>query len=201
MGIIPQYAHRKGIIEIMALITQTELENRLGRTLSSDEASSFAVINQTVQAYTERMLGTKVESVSPTTRYYDGGVQNLEIDPCTQITIVSYVDEAQATESQVLDTDYAKEPINRAVKTWLRSRWGTFNTGINNVAVTAKFSIYDDADTLAIVKNAMLEMLTEILDSKESVSSESIEGYSVTFDRLSQTTGAKALKTVRQGII
>lgn len=185
----------------MALITKSQVESRLGRSLSTDEANSFDIINQTVQAYVERMLGSKVESVSATTRYYDGGVVNLEIDPCTAITSVKYVDDSQATESTLLSTDYTAEPINRTLKTMLRGRYSRFNRGFNNVAVTAKFSIYDDADSLVIVKNAILDTLTEIIDGKENISSESIEGYSVSFDKLEQSVAMQALQTIRQGII
>jgi hypothetical protein len=185
----------------MALITQSELEKRIGRTLSADEVQSFAVINNSLQAYVERMIGSKVESVSPSTRYYDGGVQHLEIDPCVNITEVKYVDDSQATESVLLTTDYTLEPINRNVKTMLRRNYARFNYGMNNVAVTAKFSIYDDTDTLNIVKNAMLDVLSDIMENKEDVKRESIEGYSVDFDTMQKSTALKALDTIRQGII
>lgn len=191
----------RGIIKQMALITQTEVESRLGRQLTTDEANSFAIINLSAQTYVERMLGSSVESVSPTTRYYDGGMQYLEIDPGTEITNVEYVDESSQTESTVLSTDFTAEPINRTLKTLIRGRYGRFDWGINNVAVTAKFSIYDDAQTLSIVKNALLDMLVQIIDGKEIVSSESIEGYSVSFNNMTPTIATKALATIRQGII
>lgn len=201
VGIIPQNAHKRGIIKQMALITQTQVESRLGRQLTTDEANSFDIINQSAQTYVERMLGSSVESVSPSTRYYDGGVQYLEIDPCTAITDVKYVDASQVTESTLLATDYTTEPVNRTLKTLIRARYNRFNWGINNVAVTAKFSVYDDSQTLSIVKNALLDMLVQVIDGKESVSSESIEGYSVSFDKLTPTVATKALETIRQGII
>ena len=61
----------------MALISQSEVEARLGRSLTAEEASSFTSINNALQAYVERMIGSSVESVAASTRYYDGGVQHL----------------------------------------------------------------------------------------------------------------------------
>ena len=71
----------------MALITQADIEARLGRSLTADESSSFTLINLALQAHIERMIGSSIESVSPTTRYYDGGVQHLAlyIDHRTQV--------------------------------------------------------------------------------------------------------------------
>ena len=185
----------------MALVSQSDLEKRLGRQLTTDEAQSFAVINNTIQQYVERKIGSSVESVSPSTRYYDGGVQNLEIDPCTELTTVAYVDDEFNVESTLLASDFTKEPVNRTVKTMIRRNYARFNYGMNNVAVTAKFSIYDDAGTRDIVKNAILDMLTSVIDNKEGVKSESIEGYSVNFETMQKTTAMKALDTIIQGII
>jgi hypothetical protein len=185
----------------MALITQTELENKLGRSLTADEIANFAIMNVAVQSYVERMLGTSVETETPATRYYDGGLQNLEIDPCMAITAVGYVDAYNNPQYVLATNEYTIEPNTRAVKTMVRNRWGKFASGMNNVAITATFSIYDDPDTLAIVKNAMLDILDQVIENKESVTQESIEGYSVNYGSLNQTASMKALGTIIQGII
>lgn len=185
----------------MALITKTDLENRLGRTLTATESSAFTIINDSAQALVERILNTEVESVSPSTRYYDGGVQYLEIDPCTDLTAVCYVDDDQNVIDTISSSEYTLDPNIRAVKTMIRYRVGRFPRGFNNIAVTAKFSIYDDADTLAIVKNALLDILTQTIENKENITSESIEGYSVSYGELKETSSIKALNTISQGII
>jgi hypothetical protein len=166
----------------MALLSSTDLEAKLGRNLTADELTAFTLLNAALQSQVERLIGSSIESVSASTRYYDGGVQHLKIDPCTAITAVKYVDDETAVEFTFLDSDITKEPVNKTLKTMLRNRDGRFNLGMNNVSVTAKFSIYDDTATLNIVKNAMLDALSAEIDSSDNIKSESIEGYSVTFE-------------------
>lgn len=163
------------------LISQSDLEARLGRSLTAEEVSAFTVINASLQARVEKIIGSDVESVSASSRYYDGGVQHLSIDPCTDITAVALVDDDQVVTDTYDTTDYTKEPINRTLKTYLRYRPGKFYTGINNIKVTAKFSIYDDTDTLNIVKDAMLDALEAEVQNNSNVKKESIEGYSIEY--------------------
>lgn len=172
----------------MALISQSDLEARLQRSLTAEEATAFTIINSAVQAYVEKLIGSSVESKTATTRYFDGGVQHRRIDPCTDITAVAYVDDDQVVYSTFDTTDYTKEPINRTLKTMLRNRAGRFAVGINNVAVTAKFSIYGDTDVLNIVKDAILSALEGEINNNSNIKAESIEGYSITY----ASTEAKA---------
>lgn len=165
----------------MALISQADVEARLGRSLTAEEASSFTGINNALQSYVEKMIGSSVESVSSSTRYYDGGVQHLPIDPCTTITNLKYVND-DATLDYTFDVDdYTKEPVNRTLKTMIRNRDGKFVTGINNVAVTAKFSIYEDTGILNIVKDAMISAIANEVANNTNVKRESIEGYSIEY--------------------
>lgn len=184
----------------MALISSTELEQRIGRSLTSDEASSFTLLNNALQAIVEKMIGSSVESVSPSTRYYDGGVQHLAIDPCTSVTALTYVYDDQVVESTFDTTDYTVEPVNKTLKTMLRNRSGKFWDGINNVAVTAKFSIYEDTTTLNIVKSALLESLVSELSNTDNVQRESIEGYSIEYMTSETKDNLSAIKFLFPGI-
>lgn len=185
----------------MALVSQSDLEKRLGRALTADEVSSFSTINTATQTYIENMLSTGVESVTATTRYYDGGVLHLPLNPCTGVTAVKYVDEYNNVVYTFNTSEYTLEPVNLALKHMIRNRYAKFNKGMNNVAVTAKFSIYDDVPTREVVKNAILDILTQVIDGKENITSESIEGYSVNFSNLTKTYAIQALDTLVQRII
>lgn len=178
----------------MALISQAELEARIGRPLTSEEASAYPLINAANQTYVERMIGSSVESVTPVTRYYDGGVQHLRIDPCTSITAVTWVDDDQVVNSTFDTTDYTKEPINQTLKTMIRYRPGRFMRGMNNIAITAKFSIYEDTGTLNIVKDALLSALESEIDNSGDIQKESIEGYSVEFAKTETKAALNKLK-------
>jgi len=165
----------------MALITQSDIEARLGRSLTAEETTTFTIVNNALQSKVEQMIGSDVESVSETTRYYDGGVQHLPINPCTNITSVKLVDDDQVATDTYDTTDYTTEPINKTLKTMLRHRSGAFSIGINNIAVAAKFSIYGDTDTLNIVKDAMINALVSEVNNSDNIKRESIEGYSIEY--------------------
>jgi hypothetical protein len=165
----------------MALITQSDIEARLGRSLTAEETTTFTIVNNALQSKVEQMIGSDVESVSETTRYYDGGVQHLPINPCTNITSVKLVDDDQVATDTYDTTDYTTEPINKTLKTMLRHRSGAFYTGINNIAVAAKFSIYGDTDVLNIVKDALINALVSEVNNSDNIKRESIEGYSIEY--------------------
>lgn len=165
----------------MALISQTEIEYRLGRGLSSDEQSDFSLLNSANQSYVEKMINSKLETAEETTRYYDGGKQHIPIDPCTDITSVKYVDEDFNTTETIDTSYYEEEPINQTLKTYLRNRYGRFVNGVNTIAVTAKFSIAGDSDMQAVIKDMLLNVLVSQLSDTKNKKRESIEGYSVEF--------------------
>lgn len=163
------------------LISQSDLEARLGRSLSTNEVSTFAIINPAMQRSVERLIGSSIENVSETTRRYDGGLTNLPIDPCTDVTSVKVIDEDDNLVELVDTSDYTLEPVNRTLKTMVRYRWGKFPRGFNVIQVAAKFSIYGDSELLAIVKNALLDMLASEINRSDNIKRESIEGYSIEY--------------------
>jgi len=165
----------------MALIAQAELEQRLNRSLTANEVALFPLVNAALQNYVEEMIGSSLEPVSPTLRYYDGGVQHLAIDPCSNITEVTYRDENQLVDDTIDPDDYTTYPANKTIKTQITARFGRFVKGYNNIGVTAKFSIADDTKTIAIIKRSLLEMLAAEIESNDNIARESIEGYSVEY--------------------
>lgn len=128
------------------------------------------------------MIGSSVEAVSATSRYFDGGVQHLAINPCTDISAVEQVDDDYTLIYTYDTSDYVTDPVNRTAKTMLRHRnTSGFATGINNIKVTAKFSIYGDSGILSIVKSALIDAMTIELQNSDNIKRESIEGYSVEY--------------------
>ena len=63
----------------------------------------------------------------------------------------------------------------------LRLRDDRFWRSMNNIQVTAKFSIYEASDVLAVVREAMIDALASELTSTVNIKRESIEGYSVEY--------------------
>ena len=178
----------------MALIAQSDLEARIGRALTAEEASSFTVINAALQAYVEKLIGSSVEAANASSRYYDGGVQHLSVDPCTDISRIDLVDDDYNAVYEYDTSDYTTDPVNQTLKTMLRHRSGCWVTGINNIKVTAKFSTYGDTSTTNIIKDALLDALASEIQNSNNIQKESIEGYSVEY---ASTEAKSALNKIR----
>lgn len=178
----------------MALVSQSELEARLGRSLTAEEVSAFSLLNSAIQTEIEKIIGSSVEEEQEATRYYDGGLQHLKIDPCIDITAVKQYDEDQSVIYTYDTSDYTKEPVNHTLKTMIRYRHGKFYQGMNIIGVTAKFSIYGDLDTRIIIKDAIISSLASEIDNSGNILKESIEGYSVEF---ATTETKNALSRIR----
>ena len=161
------------------LVSQADVEARLGRSLSTEEATAFTAINNSIEAYVKKIIGSGLETATETTRYYDGGNQFLKIDPCTDITSVGLYDDDQSLVETFDTSDYVKEPINQTLKTMITSRYGKLYDGFANIGVTAKFSIADDTEIVSMVKNNMIDALVSEIDNSDQIIKESIEGYSI----------------------
>lgn len=183
----------------MGLIKQADLEARIGRNLTTEEESVFTTINSAVQSELERYLNVSVEEVSATSRYFDSGMQHLSIDLCTNVSSVQEVDD-DLTVVQTLDsTDYQVEPANKTLKTYIRFRNSGQPRGINNIKVTAKFSVYSDSEALNIVRGVLLDMLAKKISSesiKGEITKESIEGYSVEFAKYNDLNKLKSFSVL-----
>jgi hypothetical protein len=182
------------------LIVKADVEARIGRSLTASEETSFNIVNAATQAYVERMIGSDVEEATATPRSYDGGVQHLSIDPCTDIASVVIVDEFGNTIETLDSDDYTLEPINRTLKTMVRFRYGKAIRGFNFVKVTAKYSIYGDSDILAIVKDAMISALESEVTNTDNVKRESIEGYSIEYANEQTKDALDKLKFIFPGV-
>lgn len=179
----------------MAIISQADIQARLGRSLSTEEDYAFDIVYDALKNYIESIIGSSIDLVDPETRYYDGGVHFLSIDPCTDITAVTYTDADYNIDSTFEDNEYSAEPKNRTLKTMIRPRYGRFTRGMNNVAVTATFSIAGDERMLAVVKDAMLTGLEVEIANTNNITRESIEGYTVEFAEPQTKSALDRLRT------
>lgn len=161
--------------------TQADVEAYLKRVLSTSESQSFSLMLAAVQTYIDNETGNSFGDVSATTRYYNGGSEIIDIDPCTNVTAVKLVDSDLALVYTYTEhEEFELYPLNQTYKTYIRNRYDKFPLGLSRIAVTAKFSggeVPDDIKFVATVMTASL--ITEGMNGK--LASESIEGYSKTF--------------------
>lgn len=176
----------------MAYTTSTLIGNYLQRTLTADETSYLVILIPAIKLWIDKHLGTTFDTTTASTRYYDGGYQSLDIDPCHTITAVSELN-SDGTISYAYDLvttpDVVYEPANETVKREIRKRYGHFPSGKQNIAVTAVFSEYDTTGSVVPedIQNVATIMAGEVLNqgslgSSGAVASESVEGHSVTYD-------------------
>lgn len=174
----------------MAYTTQTLIENYLQRTMTANEIGFLAILIPAVKLWIDRKLNTTFDSASASTRYYDGGVKNLDIDPCYDITEIKAINDDNS-DSYLYDLtttpEVVFEPVNETIKREARKRNGKFPSGIKRIALTAKFSEYDggvpaDIQSAATILAAEVLNQGKIASSGGNVASESLEGHSINYD-------------------
>lgn len=179
----------------MAYTTQAQIEQYLQRTLTANEVSFLTTLLPAIKTWIDKKLNSNFDTASETTRYYDGGNQNLDIDPCNTITAVSSLnDDGTTGYAYDLTTtpEVLYEPRNETVKRELRKRGGKFPHGIQNIAVTALFTEYDgavpqDIQTIATILASGVINQGKNASSGGNIASESLEGHSVTYDTSDNT--------------
>lgn len=177
----------------MAYTSSTLIENYLQRTLNANETALLAILIPAIKVWLDRKLNSTFDSATETTRYYDGGVKNLDIDPCTNITDVdSLNDDGTSGYDYDLTTtpEVLFEPRNETVKREIRKRNGRFPSGIQNIAVTATFSEYDggvptDIQTVATILAAAV-LIASVQSNNSDVASESLEGHTITYKNVNE---------------
>lgn len=171
----------------MAYTDATQVSNFLQRALTAYETGELPNLIAAAKIWLDKVLGSTFDDVAATTRYYDGGVRNLDIDPCTAITEVKSInDDASSSYVYTEGTEYIAEPQNETVKRELRKRLSPFPRGVHRVAVTAKFSEYDGG-VPADIQIAATRLVAGLINSGKkantgNVSSESLEGHSINYD-------------------
>lgn len=132
----------------MANYTNTSnVSQFIDRTLTANETASLnGFILNAVDAWIDRLLQSHFDTVSATTRYYDGGGHTVDIDPVQLVTEVKTIDnDGNDDYIYTENTDYVLEPANETIKREIvyRGRYGKYPYGERRVAVTGKFTEYD----------------------------------------------------------
>ena len=166
--------------------SQTLIEKYLQRTLTADEVTFLTTLLPAIRLWLDRVLASHFAEVEESTRYFDGGTETVDIDPCTAITAVKSVDNEHDVNSTLTNlTDYVAEPQNQTVKNELVKRYGSFPSGNGRIAVTAKFSEYTDK-VPEDIQLAATRIAADLIQAGKTsavgnVQSESLEGHSVTY--------------------
>jgi len=197
------------------MYTNTSLiEQQLQRSLTDEEKGLLTTLIPAVDLWIDRTLNTTfIEKEAVETRYFDGRGPLIEIDPCTGVTAISAVDwQDTSVADYTTGVDYLLEPVNSNVKNLVRFGGGYGYPWVdqsimpvadrtnNRLAVTAKFSEYDDGvpEDIQIVATRICGGLIGESYSNQAndtnLKSESIEGYSVTFgESVNQDAGQLAM--------
>lgn len=167
----------------MAYTTIQRVSDYLKRDLTDHEVNLFPVLLKSATSFIDDYTDTSFEDVEePFYRYYDGGYNEIDIDPCKDIESVTVVSSDSIT-NDYSDSDYVLEPINQTIKTSIRLKGGQrFPYGAANIRVEGKHTSFDEAIPADIVLAATM-LVADYLNGARDVVSESIEGWSVTYGR------------------
>lgn len=174
----------------------TLISNFLGRALTAYETTLLTTLLPAVDTWIDSYLNSTFGPVSETTRYYDGHTSVIDIDPCTAISSIVKNDQYGVLQYTYLTYEYILEPINETVKREIRKRYGKFTDGIEEIAVSAKFSEYDngipeDIQIAATRLAAGIINAGKIAGMGGNVQLEKLEGHEIRYDITNM-----ALKTV-----
>lgn len=173
----------------MAYTDQTLIQNFLHRTLNSDEITLLVTLLPTIKQWIDARLSSTFDQAAETTRFYDGGVKNLDIDPCINISQVKALNDDGSDSyiyNQTFFYELVFEPQNETVKREIRRRVGCFPSGIQRIAVTATFSEYNSGVPEDIKILATILAIGVINQGKYAaiggnVMQESLEGHEIRY--------------------
>ena len=167
----------------MTYTDQTTIQSFLKRTLSADEITILPLILEVVDTYINSTIGI-FGNVAESSKYYSGGLQIIDIDNCFSISKVELVDEYNIVTYTYLSNEVLYLPSNESGKKYLEKRYGKFPCGKSNLKVTGKFaialSVPNDIKYLATYLSGQLFSSNIVAN----LQSESIEGYSRTFNKM-----------------
>lgn len=171
----------------MSYTDTIKIQNYLQRTLNDYEKVFLSTLLPAIKKWIDQKTGSTFDKVSETTRYYDGGGSSVDLDPCTDVTAVSLLDnEGNIENAYVANTDYSLEPVNENVKNEIVRRHGCYPIGSSRVAVTAKFSEYDHGvpEDIQVVATRIAGAVIKGAKNDAQgagLKQESLEGHSVTY--------------------
>lgn len=171
----------------MAYTDSTQISNFLQRSLTAYETAELSNIISAIQTWIDRRLNSTFDSVASSTRYYDGGVRSLDIDPCIDITQVEAIND-DGSDSYIYSTTYeiVYEPQNETVKREIRKRLNYFPRGVHRIAVTAKFSEYNQGvptDIQILATRLVVGVINagKFASSGGNILLESLEGHEIRY--------------------
>lgn len=175
----------------MAYTTAAQISDYLQRALTTDETDWLAILIPAIQIWIDLKTNSTFDIAVESSRFYDGGLSAIQIEPATEITEVTTVQEdstlTEDTPALTENVDFILEPYNQTVKNEIVKRHGYWPSGKKNLKVTAKFSEYDggvpsDIAVIATRIAAGIINAGKVDSSGGNVASESLEGHSITYD-------------------
>lgn len=171
----------------MAYTTSSLISAFLQRSLTANETTLLTTLIPAIQIWIDKRLNSTFDNVASSTRYYDGGVRNLDIDPCTAISQVEAIND-DGTDSYIYTStyEYVAEPQNETVKRSLTKRLAAFPRGVHRIAVTALFSEYDSG-VPSDIQILATRLVTGVINSGKyagmggNVMQESLEGHEIRY--------------------
>jgi hypothetical protein len=180
------------------------VQTYLDRTLSADEQNTLTYVITAASRWIDRTLGTNFDKLSTTIpfgqpgsgwtqKHFGGGLQEINIRPCQQITLVQAINPYDFSVWYTYTTplEFVAEPYDYAVKRSLRMKMNEF-TGNNlrwpgdqnGIMVTALFTEYDYVNDnypqdIIMLCNHISAVWMQNSQNTENTEKEMVEGHTV----------------------
>lgn len=176
----------------MSLYTsQDQVASYLKRALTDDEVVVFNMLAEAACAYIDNELETTfTDTDTATDRYYDGENScELIIDPAKTISAVYIIDRYGSILQTLQSYEFVAVPLNKNIKTSLRTKGVRFPSGVGNIKVTGKYTSYDNG-VPAPISLATAMLVGDYLRNADTgdVKMEETEGWKVQYGNMPEIT-------------
>lgn len=189
----------------MAYTSQKQVENYLGRQLTSSEQGIMPTLIDGAKLYIDDQTGQTFEPLKDydgnvvTSWRVDGGVQEIFLPfPVKTISTINYLNQDGTVNGSANTTDYTAYPINSPYKTSLLFNYGFWPYGIGNIQIVGSFGF---AKAPADIQTAATILVADLIRNPEHLTSETIEGYAREFGDLQDPKVAQIIENNRRVMI
>lgn len=182
----------------MAYVTQAQLESRLGRELTSEEADYFDnVLSPAIDAYINDQTSTQFGSTDVVSVYVGGeGTSNLVIPTMYNVTEVAEVQD-DGSDTVIPSANYVLYPNGNGADRPIfavHMRSGSWDQGFSNYKVTGKLGYkLIPADIVGVALEAAFNNFQV---NTNGAKSEKVGDWSITYDNVQQGLSGASISTL-----
>lgn len=185
----------------MAYITEGDLENFILQDIDSSFSTWITSVIEIVEDYVDQYCGTDFHNSVSGDRYFDGsGSDELIIGPVQSISAVYLLDTSGNVNATLATSDWNLYPLNSSTPTTLKLALGGSYNNFGDYGRAVKITgIWGYSTAPTPVKMAGIQLAARIINEGlrgGQVSSENLGSYSVSYNKLDETSESMGIKDI-----